>query len=195
MKFKLISLIIGVLMLNLTSFAGTPQTQQGSKAMFFGFNGLSELSVNNSYLGGQYLFADRMGIWAKIGFGFQTSKENETAKDVKNNTVAFDIGLMYYAFQKGPVAMFLSPGFGYSTETAEDENTKYKKTSNIFDGGVEIGVEWWAFENVSFGACTYLCFESTQTTTETNGVETEATETNFGILGSKTGSLWVTFYF
>lgn len=195
MKIKFFSLIFGVIMLTATVFAGTPQTQQGAKSLFFGFNGLSNLSVDNTYLGCQYLFADKMGVWADLSLGFKTEKPTETAKDVKDNAIGFDIGFMYYAFQKGPIAVYLSPQFGISNATAEDENSQYKKTTNYFHAGVSIGTEWWAFENISFGVSTYLGFESNKVTTEVSNSESESTSSNIGILGSSSGNIWISFYF
>lgn len=195
MKMKLVNLLLVLVILSTTAFAGTPLTKQGSKSLFFNFNGLSNLSVDNTSLGGQYIFADNMAIWADISLGFKTSKASETAKDVKDNAIGFDIGFLYYVFEKGPVAMYISPQFGFSTAKNEDDNTKITNTSNYFDAGVSFGVEWWAFDNVSFGASTFLGFESTTDKTENGDVETEATSSNIGILGSSTGTIFIAFHF
>lgn len=197
MRNKFFSIIFAVVILSASVFAGTPQTQQGAKALYFGFNGLSELSVNNTYIGGQYLFADNLAVFGDLSLGFKTTKENKGAEDITDNNIGFNLGISYYLFQKGTVAMYLSPQFGFSSGNYEDENTKIKTTNNKFDVGVSFGVEWWAFDNISFAVSTLVGFKSTKTTVknDNNNLETESTSTKIGMLGSSAGTIYILYYF
>lgn len=189
------TLVLAIVVLIATNalFAAEPQTKEGSKSLYFGLNGLDDLGVNNSVLGGQYLFQDNMGGWFEIGFNTTNHKPSENATEVKYNSIGIDVGFIYYAFQKGPVAMYLSPQLGYSTGTDEQANSEI--TSKAFYGGVSLGAEWWAFENVSFSASVLIGYSNLKVTREINNVSTEETTNNFGILGSTNSKFLINFYF
>jgi len=193
---KLVALLFVFVVIFATTnlFAAEPQTKQGSKSLFFGLNGLSDLGVDNSYLGAQYLFQDDMGVWVSIGFNSKNYKPSENADEDKYTKFDFDIGFIYYAFQKGPVAMWISPEIGLGIGT--NENTSSKITDNGFWAGVDLGVEWWAFDNVSLSASVFLGYKNQTLKTENKipSSETKATTNTFGIIGDE-GKFTVSFYF
>jgi len=193
---KKLSILILVFLFNIGTmniFAAEPQTQKGSKALFFVLNGLSDLSVNNSSIGFQYLFQDKLGFLVELGFNSKNFKPYENAEEEKYNTYGVAAGLIYYAYQKGPVAFYLSPELGFSYGSQEKNNTKVTYTS--FYGGISVAAEWWAFENVSFGATSFIGFQTEKEKNEAGSVSTEATTNSFGILGSQSANLFINFYF
>ena len=75
-KFIILIVLLSMVILTLPLTAGKPQTAAGSKSVFFGFNGLSNLSVEDSWIGFQYLFADKMGLWGSISLTMLTDRKS-----------------------------------------------------------------------------------------------------------------------
>lgn len=191
---KFFTLVLVVLVCTSYLFSAEPHTREGSKSLFFDFRGLSELSIDNSVVGFQYLFADKMGVWADLGFSSTNYKPHQDATEQKMSTLVFDVGFIYYAFQKGPIAFYVSPTIGI--ETGSDEpSSSTKTTTNIFYGGIGIGAEWWAFEGVSIGVYSFLGYFTQKTTSETASSKTESTKNIFGIIGDHSSSLFIAFHF
>ncbi|MDT3738368.1 MAG: outer membrane beta-barrel protein [Candidatus Kapabacteria bacterium] len=174
-------------------YGAEPQTQKGAKSLFFGLGGLNELSFDNTTVGAQYNISDNMGIWCDLGFQSNTSKANENATEVKGSMVEFNVGVLFYVFQKGPVAAYFSPQIGIGTGGSETGNVKHSKSE--FTGGVSIGAEWWAFDGVSLTASTLIGFTSTTITDENGSNKTEATSSQIGFLGAANSKFLVSFYF
>lgn len=200
MKINFLSIFALIFVLTFSSYSAEPLTGKGNKCLLFGFNGLSDLSVNNSHLAVQYQFADKMGIWADVNFNSGKIKPTEQGEEYSTNQYGFTIGYIYYAFQKGSVAMYLSPQIGYSgssTETAADRTDKITTDVSDITAAVSVGVEWWAFENISFGVSTHFGFESSKTTNKSkiSPQETEATNSFFGIISKDAGKISIAFYF
>ncbi len=193
-KYFTLVLVFVVFFATSTLFAAEPQTKAGSKSLYFGLNGLSNLGVDNSVLGGQYLFQDDMGIWLELGFNSSNYKPDEKATEQKLSSFGLDVGFIYYAFQKGPVAMYFSPQLGFSSGTNEN-GANNKVTTSSFTGGVSLGAEWWAFENVSLSASVLIGYSNSTVKTEISSGSTEETTNNFGILGSSNSRFLLSFYF
>lgn len=194
---KLLALLFAFVVFFATTnlFAAEPQTKQDSKALFFGLNGLSNLGVDDGYLGLQYLFQDNMGVWGSLGFNTKTYKPYENADEDSYTNLEFGVGLIYYAFQKGPVAAWVSPELGIGIGSADTKSTKI--TDNSFWAGVSLGAEWWAFDGVSLSASVFLGYENLTTTTEAKSVpnsEIKSKENKFGILPGQ-GKFQILFYF
>lgn len=195
---KKLSLFICLITLSLTSFAAEPQTQQGSKGLFFGFNGLSELSVNNTRLGGFYYLGSDMFLWADVGFNIINQKPYKTGDEYASNNIGFEVGLDYLVFKKGSVGLFIGPDIGFTTSSSESEGTRSatKTTkSNSFYAGIGIGAEWWFTDNISIHPYTFIGFESIKTTDEDGSTKIESTSSYFGIQGSQAANLYIMFYF
>lgn len=195
MRTKLFGLVVGLIMLTVGAFSAVPQTQQGSKCMYYGFSGLSNLSVDDSYLGGTYFFADRLGVWAEIGFNFQTDKPVKTGDEFKTSKLGFDIGLTYYLFQKGPIGIAIGPEFGFFSTSKDTINTDTKIKTSEFFAGIGIAAEWWVCDNISLSVTSFIGFDSYKTTKEYKSESTEATDSKIGILGSQNGKVYINFYF
>jgi hypothetical protein len=182
------------------SYSADKQTKAGEMSILWNFNGLSEISIDDSYLGMEYLFADNMGIWADLKLGFITNKAKDNDPELADNTFGFDIGFIYYMFHKGNVAFYLSPQFGLETKSSELEGlatySEKKITNTSFRVGCSFGAEWWAWDNVSVGFSTYLGFVSTNEKHEypTSTADYEKTSTSIGTL-SRGGKICLSFYF
>ena len=183
-------------------FAGEPKTQQGDKALFWGFKGLSDLSVNNSVIGGQFNIANRIGLYAALGISSESASsklDGQSSKDVSSETgIALELGAKLYLFRSEPVAMFVSPMISIGTGSEEDKTTSSKTIDSFtaFSIGAGVGAEWWFTNNVSLSAATYLMFNSVSYTNERGNRKDEHTNNFFGTKGSNLGSsLTVSFYF
>lgn len=145
-------------------------------ALLFTLNGLSELTAGD-YAGGigyQYYFMDKFA--ARIGFGFNSS--NESLADPKHDSASVDkeIGLFTLSVNPGVKYSFTSSSTinGYigcellyllNNETLKHPNFKQSEpeteiSTSKFGAGIFLGVEWFAWENVSLGAEYKLMFTS-----------------------------------
>lgn len=192
----MLTAVLGLFSVN--TFAAEPPLHAGSKSLFFTFNGLSELSIDDYSIGGQYLFANRMGVWGDIGFGFKSVKPNKDAEESTGSRIGLNAGFIMYPFQKGPVACYVSPQLGiYMTgaETPQGSSKIKDNTTELFIG-VSIGGEWWFAENISLSCSGYLGFTSMNVTREEGASKMEASSSEFGILGSPHGGKFIlSFYF
>ncbi len=170
-----------------------PQTKQGSKSLYFGLGGFNDFGFDNTSLGGQYNFQDNMAVWCELGFQSNSDKANETAQEVKNDMFLFSAGFLYYAFQKGPIAVYFSPQFGVGFGSSE--NGPAKESTNEFSGGISVGAEWWAFDGVSLTATTFIGYSTTKTTSEDGNSKEEGTSNQLGIIGAANSKFLVSFYF
>lgn len=182
-------MLVGTIVLN----AAEPQTKQGSKALFFGLNGLSEIGFDNSVIGAQYVFQDNMAIWADLGFKSKTEKPSENAQETTHSMVEISAGFLNYIFQKGPVAMYYSPQLGVAF--GSDEQGSAKTSTNEFSVGVSLGAEWWMFDGISLTATTFIGYNTLKTTNESGSNKVEATTNSFGILGDTKSKFLISFYF
>mgnify|MGYP000935039327 CR=1 FL=1 len=196
-SINLVLTIIAFLAIVGTLTAAEPQTKAGSKSIFWGLNGLSDLSVNNSFLGIQYLFADKMGVWGQLNLSMISEKPNSDADGVSTNNIGLSAGFIYYVFQKGPVGLYLSPQVGFYSNSEEDKDasTTHKDSESILYLGVSIGAEWWFTDNVSLIATSLIGFGSTTTTVERGSSKTESTSTVIGIIPQASAKFEICFYF
>jgi hypothetical protein len=181
------------------SFSADRATKEGEMSIFWEFNGLSDISVDNSYLGFLYLFADNMGLWVDLGLGFLSSKAYDGADELSTNGFEFDLGFIYYMYHKGNVAFYISPQFGLYSQKQITAKTpvEVSKTTSQFSAGVSFGAEWWAWENVSISFSTYLGFTSQKVKSETGSSSSEATQTYFGTgdINNHGGKIILSYYF
>lgn len=176
--------------------AAEPNLQAGSKSLFFGFSGMNDLSIDDTRIGAQYLWGNGCGAWVDLGFGISNFKEDENAPEAKGTKIGMDIGYIYYFMQKGPVACYVSPQFGFSTLSAEIEvnSVTNKDSQTEISFGASLGAEWWFAESMSLSCSAYLGYVGTTITKELGSSKTESTRTDIGILGSG-GKFVLSFYF
>lgn len=187
-----VSGIMVMLILASLASAGEPTIQKGSAGLWYGFNGLSTMSYDDSWFGAQYFIKDKTG--AGVGFYFSKSVEDDNDDEPeKTSVIGMEAYLIHYPFQRGSVALFVAPnvGFGYSGLKDEDDSYDYKATS-LWLGG-SLGVEWWLFDNVSLSFSNWLGIQKDFNKDDINDIKTS--NTYFGILGSSSCSALLSFYF
>jgi len=172
--------------------AGEPTIQKGSASLWYSFNGLSTLSYDCSQFGAQYFFKDKTGAGLGLYFS-RTSEDNNDDEPEKTSLMGMEAYLIHYPFQRGSVALFVAPsvGFDYSGHKDEDDDVDYKVTS-LWLGG-SLGVEWWLFDNVSLSFENWLGFQIDNYKDAVN--DNKASDNYFGILGSSSGTVLLSFYF
>jgi opacity protein-like surface antigen len=189
MKRFLVLALVALLVVSVT-YAGdsiVPKTKAGNKALLFTLGGLSNLSAGQygGGIGAKYYFANN---WAgRLGIGFNTS--TETTKNPQSPTPAgetgerdetstnFSItpGVLYTIAVSGPVNAYVGGQllFVMGSTSADgiggngfDSDSKLETSTTSIGAGLLLGVEWFPWENVSFGAEYALGFLSGSGETE-----------------------------
>ncbi len=194
-KLLIIFFVITAIISTSNMYAAAPQTEAGNTSLYFGLNGLDNLGIDNSVLGIQYLIDDNVGLWMDFKFNFKTYKANEKAEEQKIGLFGLNGGLIFYAFQKGPIAVYISPQLGFTAGGEEEGILKPKVITLDYYGGVSFGVEWWAFENVSLSASCLLGYSGELIKNEISGHTTDVTTNKFGLLGDTHSKFLINFYF
>ncbi len=192
-KTLVVFCVVAILILASLATAGTPTTQKGSAAMWFNFNGLSDMSYQNSAIGLNYLFKDKTGAGIALNFSHDSEDDGIEEKE-KTTTLGMDLYLIHYPFQKGPVALYLAPGVGFNFTTYKDKDFGdiHINSNDIWLGG-SVGVEWWIFDQVSLSASNWVGLEIDISNDKINDDKT--TDTHLGILGSSMANIVLAFYF
>jgi len=182
-----------ILILASLATAGTPTTQKGSAAMWFNFNGLSDMSYQNSAIGLNYLFKDKTGAGIALNFSHDSEDDGIEEKE-KTTALGMDLYLIHYPFQKGPVALYLAPGVGFNFSSNKDKDFGdiHINSTYMWLGG-SVGVEWWIFDQVSLSASNWVGLEIDLFNNKIN--DDKGTDVHLGILGSSTASIVLAFYF
>jgi hypothetical protein len=180
--------------------AEVPQVQEGAKSVFWGFNGLADLSVNNSVIGGQYNIADRIGIFATLGldmFSNNRTPNGEKKEDLTSSSdFNFSIGAKLYLFKNDPVSFFVAPTISIMSYSFENvaSPTKHIDSKSEFGVGIGVGAEWWFTTNVSFSASTTLGLVSHSESSERGDAKAETSYSHFGTMKS-VSVFTLAFYF
>lgn len=171
--------------------------KKGSASIFWGLNGLSDLSVNNSYLGVQYLFKDGIGVWSELGLGVLSIKDYQDAESLFETNLEFGGGLIFYLYENEPVAFYITPCVWLTTYRLDDKDEPYQyyDTESEFWAGISFGGEWWFDDNISLSVETYLGYSKIKTTTKRGDLKTRETSYSFGILSEYGSNFSLSFYF
>ena len=175
MKRLLALVLVALFVVNVT-YAGDivlPKTKAGNKALLFTLGGLANLGAGTygGGIGGKYYFADK---WAgRLGIGFTTSTSTTNnpndpvpagesgERDETSTNFTITPGVLYTIAVTGPVNAYVGAQFLFVSGTTSedgiggngfDSDSKLENSSTSFGGGLILGVEWFPWENVSFGA-------------------------------------------
>jgi outer membrane protein W len=190
------------------------KNSKNNQALLFSLQGLGELAAVD-YLGGigyQYYITDKTAIRLALGF----NSENETTakppqiqgdNDKENSLFSYVIApaIKYNFASTSTICGFVGAElmYSYNSETLKYQN--YLKTdpeistsNNIFGAGLILGVEWFAWENLSLGAEYKIMFSSESGEQKTKTLAGEETitlpqKTRFGT-GVSGYNLTISFY-
>jgi opacity protein-like surface antigen len=221
---RLLALLLVALFVVSVTYAGdpvVPKTKQGNKALLFTLGGLSNLGAGQyaGGIGGKYYFANNVAV--RFGLGFNTRSETEknpispTPTDQKGerdeSSTSFTIapGVTYNIATTGSVVAYVGAQilFVSSSTSADgiggsgfDADSKLETTSMSFGAGAILGVEWFPWDNVSFGAEYTLAFLSgsgdSESTVNGTGTKTDApSTTSIGTSAVNGANLTLSVYF
>jgi len=215
---KLLFAVVAICMLANLAIAGDdnmPKNKDGDKAWMFSLGGLAFLAAGN-YNGGVGLkdyISDGNAIRLALGFGTTstttkyTGPVDPTKADIKNTNTAFSISPAYLhsITSTGPINAYigLQVGIALNSATVENpafvNNNKNHVSSTTIMGAGLAGVEWFPWNNISFGAEYQLGYTTTSGTNEVTvggtTTSTDAPSTNSFSLGSvSAGNLTVSVY-
>lgn len=186
--------LIGLFLIS-SAVAGTPTTQKGSASIFYTFNGLDGLCVDNTWLGVQYLLFNKGGVGMDFCFSYDREKLDDDDEPESNSGFGIDAFIIYYPVQKGSVALWVSPDIGLSFSSQKDKDIDMKCTSTDFWMGASLGVEWWLFDQVSLSASNWFGLEYYVENNDINNVKTKPKDFSLGLLGSSSSKFIISFYF
>lgn len=175
--------------------AAEPQTQKGSKFVYYGFSGLSNLGIDGSYIGGGTFFKDDLGVYLALSMALKNTDPG-SGEEVSDNTFGFNLGLEWFVWKKGAVGFNLIPYLTYNnrSEDASDDLGSYTLKQNKIGVGLGLGVEWWATESISLFGGASVGFKSTSGTREYASSEVEYSTTEIGFV-DPSSSLGISFWF
>lgn len=221
---RLLALVLVALLVVSMTYAGdsvVPKTKAGNKALLFTLGGLANLGAGQfgGGIGLKYYFSNN---WAgRLGIGFATSTETEknpattvptgelSEREESSTSFSIQPAVLYTFAVSGPVNAYLGGQFIFisSSTSADgiggsgfDSDSKVETSSTRLGAGVLIGVEWFPWENVSFGAEYGLGFLTSSGETEStfNGTGSKSdapTETSIGTAAVNSANLTLSVYF
>ena len=190
------------------SFAGSPMTNQGDKALTFVISGLGTFGVSGPAAasfpsggfvsgtvygaGGKYFLSKDMALRGVLAFSSTsvTDKVFNGTAYVDDKTSAFAIALMpgleWHFMNAATVSPYwgIEAQFGYlsSTHTPPAPANEDKVTGTQFGAAAFMGAEWYPWDGVSFMAEYQLGFATTSSKSESGGVSVDGPSvTSFGI--------------
>jgi opacity protein-like surface antigen len=205
-----------------------PMTKQGDKALLFTLGGLSNLSAGDfeGGLGLKYYFLKNVALRLGLGFSSSSQKFKNAAiplpptqlGESKYTATTFSVApaVIYDFATSNSVAAYVGGQVYFATTSREQEgttsanipnanpsyNTGEKRTITTTDiaVGALVGVEWFAWENVSLGAEYGFGFLTNSGKTEvTAGGTTASTDsptmTTISLTSINSGNLTLSVYF
>jgi opacity protein-like surface antigen len=213
LTFILISLVL--ITSKIYSQSSIVNNQKGDQSLLFSLIGLSEFKAGSfgGGIGYQYFVAENISVRAGLGFNSfnqitypDNSNSELVSIDSSLFSVEFSPGFKYIFSTNTTIAAFVGCELNYKYQQTTVKNSNFKKdtpeitiASSAYGGGLFLGVDWFAWENVSIGAeykFNYLIqsgqYQATSSTYE-NKYDLPKT-TNFG-MGTSSYNFTISFYF
>ena len=219
---KKVLLVLFVLVVSASlSFAGTPMTSQGSKALSFVINGLGNFGVSDANLGsyntpfggsaiagfgGKYYISNDMELRGVLGFSMSTTQHKDgtpqNADAGKTATTMFSVALalLWHMSAVGSVSPYWGVGaaFGWAKETNTPQPTGLETSSSgtvIGLAGI-LGAEWYAWDGISFNAEYQLGFSSNSQKSDqvVSGAVTSVDGTSYTNIGISSWAVGINVY-
>jgi hypothetical protein len=201
-----------------------PITKAGSKALMFDLGGLANLSAGN-YEGGlglKYYISNGFAVRLGLGFGMTSETTKNPATTVPANQLSesklsgmsFSIapGIQYNLVTTNAVVAYAGAQVSFTSSNQErtgnnagmgvgfTQGSSYKTSSSIFGAAAFIGVEWFAWENISLAGEYRFGFSTSSGKTESSSTTASASQdapssTSFGIGSANGANLTLAVYF
>jgi len=201
-----------------------PITKAGSKALLFDLGGLANLSAGNyeGGLGVKYYISNGFAVRVGLGFGMTSETTKNPATTVPTNQLSesklsgmsFSIapGIQYNLVTTNAVVAYAGAQVSFTSSNQErtgnnagmgvgfTQGSSYKTSSSIFGAAAFIGVEWFAWENISLAGEYRFGFSTSSGKTESSSTSASAsqdapTSTSFGIGSANSANLTLAVFF
>lgn len=204
MNKMLVVLFVLVISASLT-FAGTPMTNQGTKALSFQFTGLGSFGVGDASthsistplgtasiagFGGKYYLSNDMELRGVLAFNMKTDQSKDGAGVDNGKTTTTDFGLapalLWHMTASGSVSPYWGIGAEFAwtktTHTPQPTGNESSTSGTAFGAAGILGAEWWAWDNLSFNAEYQLAFTTASGKSDVGGTSVDGpSTTNVGI--------------
>jgi opacity protein-like surface antigen len=203
-----------------------PITKAGSKALMFDLGGLANLSANN-YQGGlgfKYYISNGFAVRVALGFTMSSVTEKNPStvtplpatqlSESKLSSMSFTIapGIQYDLVTTNAVVAYVGAQVSFTSSSQERtgnnagtgvgflKDYSYKTSSSIFGAAAFIGVEWFAWENISLAGEYRFGFSTSSGKSESSSPTASASQdapstTAFGINSGNGANLTLAVYF
>lgn len=201
-----------------------PITKAGSTALMFDLGGLANLSAGN-YQGGlgiKYYISNGFAVRGALSFGMTSTTTKNPADPVpttqlsesKLSSLSFTVapGIQYNVATSAAVVAYVGAQVSFTMSSVEREgnangtglgftkDNKYKQSSSIFGAAAFVGVEWFAWDNISLAGEYRFGFSSSTGKEESSNATTSVTEdapstTSFGLGSGNAAALTLSVYF
>ena len=217
---KVALVLMAIVMLTSVVLAGeenTPKTKSGDRAWLFNVEGLSNWGAGNynGGVGGKMYISDGTAIRLSLGFAnSSTTRKNlrspipvgQTAEEKITGT-SFSVypAILYNLASSTTIVPYIGGQVGLTWGKVDidnpdfEANAKWNTSSTTFGLAGLLGVEWFAWTNVSVGAEYRLGFSSTSSKSETTeggitSTTNDFTSTNFSLGSASSTALTVSVY-
>ena len=192
-KIIVTSLILIVIMISQNIYAGESKIRAKSMSLYLGLRNINEFGFDN-FIGFQTVVQDSKAVWLEFGINSQNVKFDETDESTSLNAYHLGIGITYYLFHKNSVAAYISPEFSIGIANQKLANNEEIEIIN-YNGGLNIGLEWWALDNISLRASTFIGYSATDSTKSSKPKNIEVNSYDFGILANTKSKFLLSIYF
>lgn len=196
---RMLSVLIALMLVASMTYAGTPMTAQGDRALSFLMEGFGDFGIHglaagsagpySMYgFGGRYFISENTEIRAGVAFNSRSTTTKTTSGDFKNNLT--QIGLAPAILWHCPAAGAVSPYWGFEgqfgwakdTDTPPSPGVESSDSYTSFGLAGVLGAEWFPWDGVSFNAEYNLGFRSSTSKSESGGTSVDGpTVTEIGI--------------
>jgi opacity protein-like surface antigen len=201
-----------------------PIQKAGSTALMFDLGGLASLSAGN-YQGGmgiKYYISNGLAVRGAVSFGMtSTTTKNPTdpvpttqLDESKLSSTAFTVtpGIQYNIATSAAVLAYVGGQVSFTTSSQErtgnangtgvgfTKDHKFTESSSIFGAAAFVGVEWFAWDNISlageyrFGFTTSSGKQESSNATTSTSADAPAT-TAFGLSSGTAAALTLSVFF
>jgi opacity protein-like surface antigen len=201
-----------------------PIVKAGSTALMFDLGGLANLSAGNYQggLGAKYFISN--GFAVRVGLGFSTSStttKNPTTPtpttqlgESKYTSTSFSVapGIQYNVAVSSAVVGYVGAQVSFTSSTQErtgnansfgvgfTKDNSYNETSSVFGAAAFIGVEWFAWDNISLAGEYRFGFTSSTGKAESKNATTSVSSdapssTSIGLGSGNAAALTLAVYF